>query len=95
MKKTTLPLFLALWAVMMLILGALKCGKAGDHAEGVMETARQDVERDYQEIWSGGAAEVQRPRSWSGGGATRCMNTAGRPASAFTTPRAGRWTAAR
>lgn len=61
MKKTTLPLFLALWAVMMLILGALNVEKQEIMLEGVMETARQDVERDYQEIWSGGAAEVQRP----------------------------------
>ena len=61
MKKTTLPLFLALWAVMMLILGALNVEKQEIRLEGVMETARQDVERDYQEIWSGGAAEIQKP----------------------------------
>ena len=61
MKKTTLPLFLALWAVMMLILGALNVEKQEIMLEGVMETARQDVERDYQEIWSGGAAEIQKP----------------------------------
>ena len=47
MKKTTLPLFLALWAVMMLILGALNVEKQEIMLEGVMETARQDVERDY------------------------------------------------
>ena len=61
MKKTTLPLFLALWAVMMLILGALNVEKQEIMLEGVMETARQDVERDYQEIWSGGAAEIKKP----------------------------------
>ena len=61
MKKTTLPLFLALWAVMMLILGALNVDKQEIMLEGAMEAARQERMRDYREIWSGDAAEIQKP----------------------------------
>ena len=61
MKRTTLPLFLALWAVMMLILGALNVDKQEIMLEGAMEAARQERMRDYREIWSGDAAEIQKP----------------------------------
>ena len=48
MKRTTLPLFLALWAVMMLILGALNVDKQEITLEGVMRNVRQGAERSYQ-----------------------------------------------
>lgn len=61
MKRTTLPLFLALWAVMMLILGALNVDKQEITLEGIMRNVRQGAERSYQEIWSGDAAEIKKP----------------------------------
>ena len=61
MKRTTLPLFLALWAVMMLILGVLNVDKQALILENAMERKRQVAEDNYQMIWNSEAEEARKP----------------------------------
>lgn len=61
MRRSTLPLFLAFWLLMMLILGWLNLQAQAVRIKQKVESARRDVERSYEEIWAGGAAEVYKP----------------------------------
>ena len=59
--KTTLPLFLALWAVLMWVLvGVSDQGQIG-RVGSIMNAARYAGEMDYLEIWAGGAEGVRKP----------------------------------
>ena len=61
MRKSTLPLFLAFWLLMMLILGWLNLQAQTVRIKQTVESARRDVERSYEEIWAGGASEEHKP----------------------------------
>ena len=61
MRKSTLPLFLAFWLLMMLILGWLNLQAQTVRIKQTVESARRDVERSYEEIWAGGAEEEHKP----------------------------------
>ena len=59
--KGTLPLFLVFWAAMMAILAWLNLQIQGERISQQVASARQGVERSYEEIWAGEAEAVRKP----------------------------------
>lgn len=59
--KGALPLFLAFWAAMMAILAWLNLQTQEERISRLVSSARRDVERSYEEIWTGGAEEDRKP----------------------------------
>ena len=59
--KGTLPLFLVFWAAMMAILAWLNLQIQGERISKQVASARQGVERSYEEIWAGEAEAVRKP----------------------------------
>lgn len=59
--KGTLPRFLVLWAVMMVLLAAANRENLDDQVSAAMENAFQQAAEDYREIWAGGAEEEKKP----------------------------------
>lgn len=59
--KTTLPLFLTLWAVLMWLLVGTGREKQAGMVERAMDIALRWAESDYLEIWAGSAEEVRKP----------------------------------
>ncbi|HJB99640.1 MAG TPA: HAMP domain-containing histidine kinase [Candidatus Flavonifractor merdavium] len=58
--KGALPLFLAFWAAMMAILAWLNLQTQEERISRLVSSARRDVERSYEEIWTGGAEEERK-----------------------------------
>lgn len=59
--RGALPLFLVFWMAMMAILAWLNLQTQEERISQLVSSARRDVERDYEEIWAGGAEEARKP----------------------------------
>lgn len=57
----TLPLFLLLWAGMMVILGGLNEQKLEGEVQLAARSACQNAEAYYQSVWSGEATQARKP----------------------------------
>lgn len=61
LRRSTLPLFLALWFLMMLLLSWLNFQNIKTQMEQTLSNARRDVERNYEEVWAGTAPDIRKP----------------------------------
>ena len=60
-RKSTLPLFLALWAVMLCFLGVLSGQKEAARIAETVAGVRRTVAMDYEMVWAGTATADKKP----------------------------------